>query len=230
MKKFTVALLYIMAAFAAFAGEREELLKTFKVEDAKVQQVMDKAMTTIEISAASGFGWNVAEKQLLRVLDWKLRQTSNAGERLAMLQTFHDLAKEIQKIMDESWENTGTIESFLRSSRCALLMNRQAAIWLADKEEAARWKRIAFAKGKIGKDEITLNDGRAEFETVLYDEKTTLEIILLPGNTFTKNGRDFVRITTDLAKSANDDFMSVYLCEIKDGKIISAKLEKTGVE
>ena len=225
-----ITVMSIISVFTAFAGEREDLLKTFKAEDAKVQQVMDKAMTTIEITGASGFGWNVAEKQLLRVLDWKLRQTSNAGERLAMLQTFYDLAKEIQKIMDESWENTGTIESFLRSSRCALLMNRQAAIWLADKEEAARWKRIAFAKGKVGNNEITLKDGRDEFETVLYDEKTTLEIILFPGNTFTKNGRDFARITTDVAKSANDDFMSVYLCEIKDGKIISAKLEKTGVD
>ena len=225
-----ITVMSIISVFTAFAGEREDLLKTFKAEDAKVQQVMDKAMTTVEISAASGFGWNVAEKQLLRVLDWKLRQTSNAGERLAMLQTFHDLAKEIQKIMDESWENTGTIESFLRSSRCALLMNRQAAIWLAGKEDAARWKRIAFAKGKIGKYEITLNDGRAEFETVLYNRETTLEIILFPGNTFTRNGRDFARITTDMPKSVNDDFMSLYLCEIKDGKIISAKLEKTGVE
>ena len=228
--KNVITVLSIISVFAAFAGEKEDLLKTFKVEDAKVQQGMDKAMTTIEITAASGFGWNVAEKQLLRVLDWKLRQTSNAGERLAMLQTFHDLAKEIQKIMDESWENTGTIESFLRSSRCALLMNRQAAIWLAGKEDAARWKRIAFAKGKIGKYEITLNDGRAEFETVLYNRETTLEIILFPGNTFTRNGRDFARITTDMPKSVNDDFMSLYLCEIKDGKIISAKLEKTGVE
>ena len=225
-----ITVLSIISVFAAFAGEKEDLLKTFKVEDAKVQQGMDKAMTTIEITAASGFGWNVAEKQLLRVLDWKLRQTSNAGERLAMLQTFHDLAKEIQKIMDESWENTGTIESTLRSSRAAMLIKRQIAIWLAGKEDAARWKRIAFAKGKIGKDEITLNDGRAEFETVLYNRETTLEIILFPGDTFTRNGRDFARITTDMPKSVNDDFMSVYLCEIKDGKIISAKLEKTGVE
>lgn len=229
MKKFLLLLL-AGTICSAHADELKKMLEEFKKEDKKVSESWDKAETQLEITAAAGEKYTVAEKQFCRVLDYKLRQTKSAAGRVELLETFLALGKETQKILDESYEKTGSIENTLRFSRISLLMDRQCSIWLADKETAARWNRVANASGMIGGKKITLKNGRAEFETVLYGSKVTLEIILFPGDVFTRNGKDFARITTDIPKPVNDDFMSVYLCEIKDGKIISARLEKSAEE
>ena len=225
MKKYLFVLLAVSLC-GCVPDELETLKKAFRAEDDELKKGLDKAMTTVEICGSAGEHWQVAEKQLLRTLDWKLRQTKDAAERIAMLKVLHELGNEIRGIMEESYEGTGTIEPVNRSFRAALLLNRQQMIWMLNKEEKARWDRVANASGMIGGKKITLKNGRAEFVTKMYDENTKLEIMLSPGDISTRDGRDFVRIKTDIPKANNDDFESIYRCEVKDGIIISAVVEK----
>ncbi|MBR2427229.1 MAG: hypothetical protein IKB16_10890 [Lentisphaeria bacterium] len=67
MKKIIVTFLSIVVIFNALAGEREVLLKTFEKENSGVVAVWQNAMTQIDLTAAAGNNWQVAESQLCSI-------------------------------------------------------------------------------------------------------------------------------------------------------------------
>lgn len=55
---------------------------------------------------------------------------------------------------------------------------------------------------------------------MMHGEKVPLELILFPEDTFPFQGHDFAVIRTDIQFAGNDDFSSVYLVELKAGKLL----------
>ena len=222
MKKFfTTAWVVIFAAVAVTAGEREDLLKKFEQEYAAAEtELSEKAETTIELVGGAGECSNVAEKHLFLAFDYKLRHTTDAAERLQLIEDFHKLSKEIQTLHLTPRKNMGSLAGMWIYHSKAHLMRQQIAVWMLDTEAEKRWQRIAntpfiLNDGKI----IELERGKAKFDAVMYEPQVTLEIVLFPQNTFTHRGRDFAIIRTDIQFAGNDDFSTTYLCEKKKGKL-----------
>ena len=221
MKKIIVMFLSVVAIFNALAGEREVLLKTFEKEYSGAVAVWQNAMTQIDLTAAAGNNWQVAESQLFRALDYKLRHTANAAERLQMLADFYHLSREVQKIYDTPRENMGSGAGMRIYSTIASHMNQYIAVLMLDSESEKCWRKISDAKLELNSKQIKLKGGKAKFDAVMYEQQVTLEIVLFPQNTFTHRGRDFAIIRTDIQFqfAGNDDFSTVYLCELKNGKL-----------
>ena len=199
--------------------EREALLSTFKQEVAEAGKIFQEAATTVELTAAAGNLWRVAENQYFQALDYKLRHTSDRNKRLELLKKSHLLSREIQKIYDTPREDNGSGIGMQMYHSIANLYQQQIAILMLDVEAEKRWNRIADATMVLDGKEIQLKHGKAKFETTMYSRKEMLEIILSPKDTFCFQNRDFAIIRTDIPFAGNDDFSSVYLLERQDGKM-----------
>ena len=221
MKKFfTTAWVVIVAAVAVTAGEREDLLKKFEQEYAAAEtELSEKAETTIELVGAAGECSNVAEKHLFLAFNYKLRYTINTAERLQIIADFYKLSKDVQKLHQTPREGMGSLAGMHIYYAEAELMRQKIAVWMLDTEAEKRWKRIADASLVLNGKTIKLDRGRATFSAVMYNQKVTLEIILFPKDTFTYNGRDFAIIRRDIQFAGNDDYSTVYLCELKNGTL-----------
>lgn len=218
MKNLITALCCMTFTLLA-AGEREELLKEFRQETAAADQVFQSAMTTIELTAGAGEVWSTAEKQLYRALDHKLRHTADSKKRLQILKNFHALSKRIQQISDTPRRQLGSLAGMRIYHTIAVHIQQQTEILMLDEKAEKLWNQIADSTLLLDGKEIKLQQGKAEFDAVMYDEKTPLEILLFPKHTFSYDSRLFVIIRTDKAFSGNDDFSTIYLCEAKQGKL-----------
>ena len=223
-KSFITALVVVIAAVAVTAGEREDLLKKFEQEYAVAEnELSEKAETTVELVGAAGECSNVSEKHLFQAFDYKLRHTKNPAERLQLIEDFHKLSKEIQTLHLTPRENMGSLAGMWIYHSKAHLMRQQIAVWMLDTEAEKRWKRIANAPLVLKGQNIELERGKAKFEAVMYD---TLEVVLFPKDTFAYLNRDFAIIRSDIQFAGNDDFSTVYLCELKQGKLqVAAQLK-----
>ena len=219
MKKIIVAALSFVAIFNALAGEREVLLKTFEKENSGVVAVWQNAMTQIDLTAAAGNNWQVAESQLFRALDYKLRHTAGIAERLQMLADFHRLSRDVQKLYDTPRENMGSGAGMRIYSTIASHMNQYIAVLMLDSESEKCWRKIADAEFDLNGKKIKLKGGKAKFDAVMYDKEVELEILLFPKDVFVFQNRLFAVIQTDKEYSGNDDFSTTYLSEMKKGKL-----------
>ena len=219
MKKFAAAIL-IFTVFAASAGELEDLLKKFETEYATAEkELSENAETTVELVSAAGGCSILSEKHLFQAFDYKLRHTINTAERLQIIADFYKLSKDVQKLHQTPREGMGSLAGMHIYYAEAELMRQQIAVWMLDTEAEKRWKRIANAPLVLKGQKIELYRGKAKFDAVMYEQQITLEIVLFPQNTFTHRGRDFAIIRTDIQFAGNDDFSTVYLCEVKNGKL-----------
>ncbi len=201
------------------AGEREFLLQTFAVETAEAEKAFQAAMSTIELTGAAGHLWEVAEKQCLKALDHKLRHTEDPQARLTILKNFHLLSREVQKIFDTPREYKGSLIGMQIYHYIAILFRQQTAILMLDNEKAKLWHLIADSPLLLGGQELQLEQGKAGFTSMMHGEKVSLEFILFPEDTFHFRGRNFAVIKTDIRFAGNNDFSTVYLFELKKGKL-----------
>ena len=201
------------------AGEREILLKTFAAETAEAEKSFQAAMSTIELTGEAGHLWDVAEKQCLKALDYKLRHTEDPHARLTILKNFHLLSREVQKICDTPRENRGSLIGMHIYHHIAILFRQQTAILLLDNEKEELWHLIADSTLLLNGQELRLEQGKTGFTSKMHGEKVTLELILFPEDTFRFRGHDFAVVRTDIRFAGNDDFSSVYLFELKKGKL-----------
>ena len=222
MKNF-FAIVVCFMAFAAAGGEREQLLKAFEKERIAAEKIMQEADTTIALCGAAGNRWNVAENQLYQALDYKLRQCKDRRKRQMLLKDFHTMSREVQKIFDTPREFRGSIIGMQIYHRIALVMEREIDILLLDENEEKRWNRIAEADLKIGSRKLKLKRGRADFSAMMYGESTKLEIMIYPKDIFACSGRVFVVVKADIPFAGNSDFLSIYLCELKNGSLSEVK-------
>lgn len=219
MKKIVLFLL-VFSIFAAFADERAELLRKFAAEDKVMQAKLDRDFTTVELTSGAAEAYELANSQLRRALDYKLRHTPNVENRLKLLETYAELYAEIQKIFDASREGTGSFESFLRVSHAESLVSRQAAIFMADKETEKRWAHISQSEIVIDGQKLKLVDGRTHFYIKMYNREVRLDLNLYIGQTFAFDNRDFALFRTDMDGSVNDDFATLYIGEFRNGKAV----------
>lgn len=219
MKNIIVSILSVVSMFTASAGEREVLLKTFEKEYSGVVAVWQNAMTQIDLTAATGNNWQVAESQLFRALDYKLRHTAGIAERLQMLADFHRLSREVQKLYDTPRENMGSGAGMRIYSTIASHMNQYIAVLMLDSESEKCWRKIVDAELDLNGKKIKLKGGKAKFDAVMYDKEVELEILLFPKDVLVFQNRIFVVINTDIQFAGNDDFSTTYLCEMKKGKL-----------
>ncbi|MBQ9088135.1 MAG: hypothetical protein IJY46_05065 [Lentisphaeria bacterium] len=225
MKSISIICLCLFSSFA-FTAERENLLTDFHKENIAVQKEWDNAMTQNALTGAAGNNWRVAQHQLFRALDYKLRNTSELQKRLDILNKFHVLSRKVQKIYDTPRKDRGSIIGMQIYSHIAYLMQQQIDILLLDNKTELQWNRLANAELVIDGKEVELKDGIAEYCTVMYKENVTLEIILFPKDTFLCRNRNFAVIKTDIRFAGNDDYSSVYLYELKNNKLtLKAKCE-----
>lgn len=217
--KIIFFLLLSVITIVLSADDREDLLAVFAKENAMAESLFQSAMTTVEMTGAAGNLWEVSESQYLRALNYKLLHTPNNSERLNILKDFHNLSREIQKIYDTPRENQGSSIGMRIYHHIANLYQQKIAILMLDAETEKRWKQIADSVLFMNGRKIELKQGKAEFEAIMYDEKVTLEFILLPKNTFVFQGRNFAVIRTDIRFAGNDDFSTVYLCELKNDQM-----------
>ena len=219
MKKIFTTV-FVLAVFGVFAGEREDLLKKFETEYAVAKkELSENAETTVELVSAAGGCSILSEKHLFQAFDYKLRNTSDARNRLQIIEDFHKLSKEVQTLHLTPREGMGSLAGMWIYHAEANLMRQQLSVWMLNAKDEKRWKRIADTLLLLNGKTIKLDRGRAKFDDVMHDQKVTLEIILFPKDTFTYNGRDFAIIRTDIQFAGNDDYSTVYLCELKNGRL-----------
>ncbi len=224
MKNLILAV--FLAALSVAAGEREDLLKVFAKENKAANENFQKAETTVELTAGAGQAGFIAEKQLFRALDYKLRNTPNQAERLRLLEDFHELSKKLQVLKDTPREDMGSSAGMHIYFAMANETQRMIAILLLDADTEKRWAKIANAPMVLDKLEITLQHGQADFSEDLYGAQRSMQVRLWPRNTFTYQNRIFVLFFKDMEFSGNDDFATSYLCELKKGKLqVHTKLE-----
>lgn len=204
---------------SVFAGERENLLKAFASETAEAEKSFQAAMTTVELTGAAGKLWQVSEKQCVKALDHKLRHTEDPQVRLTLLENFHSLSREVQEIFDTPRENGGSLIGMQIYHHIAVLFQQQTAILMLDGETEKRWHLIADAPLSLNGQDLQLKQGKVRFTAVMYGDEVPLELVLFPKDTFHFQDRDFAVIRTDRRFTANDDFSTVYLCELKKGKL-----------
>ena len=217
--KITAFFFFNAMILSIFAGEREDLLKTFADEIAKAEKSSQQAMTTIELTVEAGKSRLMAENQYFRALDYKLRHTENLQDRLNILKNFHSLSLEVQKIFDTPRENKGSLIGMQINYYIANLFQQQIDILMLDSEKEKLWARISDAPILINGEELQLKRGRTDFTAIMYDNKEDLELILFPENTFHFRDRDFAVIRTNIRFSVNTNFSTVYLFELKNGKL-----------
>lgn len=223
MAKLILILAMVLGMFfySAWAGEREELVKKFEQETiAAEKELSENAKTTVDLVGAAGNCSLVSEKQLFLALDYKLRQTSEASSRLRIIEDFYRVSKEVQKLHLTPREGMGTLAGMFIYHAEAIIMRQQIAVWMLDSETEKLWKRIADATLILNGRKIKLNSGKANFASAMYDEKVILELLLFPKDTFSFGGRDFAIIRTDIHLAVNDDYSTVYLCELKKGNLV----------
>ena len=222
--------LFGLLAFSAAAGEREDLLKQFAKEDAEANKITQNAMTTIELNASAGNEMNNAEKQLFRALDYKLRHTADPAKRLKLLEEFHEFSKKIKEVRDTPRDDMGSLAGMQIYGKIAYLMNKQIGILLLDEQEEKSWEMFANATLYLREHQLKLQFGGAEYSTKLppiiqeldpeNEHEYQMEIDLLPGYIFQYQGRFFAFIHEDLKFTFNNDFSTVYLCELKNNKLM----------
>ena len=218
MKRFFISI-FALSLIAVSAGEREDLLKKFEQECAAEEEDSEKAQTTVELVGAAGGASTLSEQHLFLAFDYKLRHTADVAERLHLIADFNKLSKAVQKLHLTPREGMGSLAGMWIYHAEANLMRQQIAIWMLDAEAEKRWKRIADVQLVLKDKSIQLDHGRATFNSVMYGEKVTLELIIYPKDTFSSGGDDFAIIRTDIRFAGNDDYSNVYLCRLKDGKL-----------
>ena len=151
-----------------------------------------------------------------------MEKTPDSSERLQMLSSFYDLSREVQKIHDtpDARLTMGSLANMHIYHRIACLMQHQIEILMLDDASGKRWKKIADAVLVINDEKIKLNNGRADFEAEMYGQKELLETIIYPHDVFSYNNRDWVLVRTDIPFAGNNDFSTLYLCELKQDKLI----------
>lgn len=221
-KTTVVVIVGIISCFyPVWAAEREELLEFFEQEYVVTEKEhSEKTKTNVDLVGAAGNYCAVLKKQLFQALDYKLRHTAEASERLRILKDFYLMSQGVQKIHQTPRKGMGSSIGMYIYLAEANLMRRQIAILMLDQEAEKRWKRISNAPLILKEKTIMLDRGKASFKSIMYGDEVTLELILFPQDTFTCYGRDFVIIRTDIPFAVNDDFSTVYLCELKSGKIV----------
>ena len=213
----TAVVIYIHFNKLFTGTERESLLKKFAQEYAVAEKEFDSAFTTGELVSGAGGLRRISEKHLCEALDYKLRHTSDAAERLRIIEDFHTLSKEIQIVHLTPREKMGSLIGMWIYHAEANLMQQQISVWMLNSEEEKRWKRIADAPLLWNGEKIQLSRGKAKFEDVMYNQKVTLEIVIFPKQTLTYMDRDFAIRRSDIEFAGNDDFSRVCLCELKNG-------------
>ena len=141
-----------------------------------------------------------------------------------LLRDYGFLCRDIQKIRDRSWKDTCSIEGMSRALEIAALMERMIEVMGLNVDDAARWKRIKSADGEINGVTSHLLNGKGEFNQVAYGEEVTLEIIIYPHYTFTRDSRDYAIAFIDLPGCFSNDYAAAAVLEFKDGVIVKAQL------
>ena len=218
--KFTIIAFFSIIMLSLSANEREDLLKNFKKENIAAEKVFQDAETQIELTGAAGNLWNIAESQLLRALDYKLRHTTRAEERLHILSDFYKFSRKVQKVYETPRENMGSGAGMQIYHNIAQRMQQHTAVLMLDPESEKRWRQISDAEVNLGEKTIKLSNGVANFNSVMHNQKVNLEILLFPKDTFSYQNCIFAIIRTDIPFAGNDDFSRVYLCELKKSKLL----------
>ena len=99
-------------------------------------------------------------------------------------------------------------------------MQQHTAVLMLDPESEKRWRQISDAEVDLGEKTIKLANGMANFNSIMYDQKVNLEILLFPKDTFSYQNCIFAIIRTDIPFAGNDDFSTIYLCELKKKKML----------
>jgi hypothetical protein len=219
MKHWILALFGVFA-LSATAGEREDLLNQFKKEDTEAEKTFQEAMTTVELTSGAGNKQYTAEQQLFRAMDYKLRQTTDPEKRLKLIENFHELSKTVQEILDTPRDNMGSLAGMLIYSAAEQIMKRQTKILLLCENDEKRWTRFANATLFLKGHELDFKFGKAEYITGSESHPQHMEIYLEPENTFQFQNRFFAIIREDITFTCNDDFSSVYFCELKNNNLI----------
>lgn len=161
-----------------------------------------------------------ARGQFLRALEYKLRQISDRKKRLELLEDSFTLCRTVFKITNERDPHEGSAGPMTRYARGASLFQQQRDILMLDDKAQKRWDLIADAPLEIDRSTIQLKKGRGEFTSMMYGRPTFQEILLFPADTFSFQNRHFALIRSDSPGSMNNDFSRVFLCEVKQGKLI----------
>ena len=221
MKHFLLIAAFFTAALLLSADEREELRKTFEKETLAAETALREAESTVELTAAAGQLRLLAEKQLYRALDWRLRHTVSAAERERLLTDLFLLGGEVQSLLKTPREELGSLGGMRIYCAASELLQRATEILMLDEMDGARWEKIANCTLVLQENEqIELKRGKASFQRVLHGQKVTLQILLFPKDTFTYQGRDFAVLCANVPFAVNNSFSSAYLCERKNGKLL----------
>ena len=160
----TIICCFLFSLMLPLVGrEREALLSTFKKEVAEAGKIFQEAATTVELTAAAGNLWRVAENQYFQALDYKLRHTSDLRLRLELLKDAHELSREVQRIFDTPREGQGSIIGMQIYNTIAGLFKNRTAILMLDAEAEKRWQRILSVPVCINGKRIQQKLGKGEF-------------------------------------------------------------------
>ena len=215
----SIVLFPTLCITVAAAQNRAELLTELQNKyESSIAAFQNGGESQLEMDSDSGKLRSVAKSLLLEAADFRLAAAKNSDERMMIMRSVIAVTRKADKIVFAPPEDAGSAEPMLRNVETAALIMREIQILLQSDESAARWQRIAGATGIVGINEVQFENGTAIFSN---RDNIELQAEFSPQHTFSGNGRDFAIITVDRPCSMSPDYLKLYLCEFKDGNIVS---------
>ena len=209
--------------FAAYAENYDSLLKKADADTENAIEEMTNAQTQVEINAASGNYFDSCLKKAELVWDELYRKTTDREMRKLLRHEFAGMMMNINQNFIDARDDKGSASGMMRASRAAVMAGQMTELWQADKESAARWRRIADAYGEVNNCNISISGGICTVKTTAYDNKTDLEVIICPANCFSFNGVDYIVAQADIACRMCDDYMNAIILAVKDNLVIKCR-------
>lgn len=226
MKRVLCLLLFLGSAL--YAGEYEKLLQTVEQKIEAARKTQSDAMTQVDMNAAAAEYYGaVCEKSEL-VWDKLYLAAGSREKRDILRKEYAAMLCCIQQNFDDARNDSGTISGMLRASRAAGMVEQMLAVWEADAEDAARWRRVAHASGTVDGSYLLLSFGRGTFEVKAYDTEEALEVWFIPSECFTFEGIDYIVTQASDIGAVCDDWMCAVIIGVKDGKVV--KFRRTELE
>ena len=201
------------------AGESKALKTQFDREKKELTAKNDKAFTTMEITDAAGEAKDLALSQMLRAVEFKLKNCSNQAERNEVFELVMDAGGRVQKVFDMP-SSGGSLESYMVLSEVDSVYSLYTRIMLLNDAEYARWKRISNSVVTLGTKTIRLKNGYAEFMDKAYDNEVKLVTDMNPAHVFNCGTREFALLIYNVEKTLCDDYLRLFLCEYKNDELV----------
>ncbi len=201
------------AGSPALAQERERLLSLPDYYKEAERAFASCGGTQLDLNVAAAHLQGSSLRFLREAVDWRIR--AYPEQRREILNDYSEVRKELRRL--EAIPRDGSARRVAAACRVSSHAFREARRFL-DFPNDYRKKMFSYS-GVVDGKPFTLKNGRSSAVFTRYGQAVQLEIFLTAEYCFPYRGMEFAVLQLDVPESFNNDFLQLYLCGWKDGKM-----------